>query len=199
MKRRYWFCLVLLTVWAAFVARSWYEREIALTIGGTYEEMLKASSARFTSPYPGGGIWPGEPKSDVQLRFIDPQYGFITPKSADVFVVFNGNIIQGLQISPQIEPLLLDDALKVVLDLQDQWRRGGWIDKKQKKFPPFADTPPWRAQLRDANKGGRAYWYAGEKYQAVLTMNRTKDSKRPEDERYKIRLEVATPWTPFDE
>jgi hypothetical protein len=85
MKRRYWFCLALLMVWAAFAVRSWYEREIALVIGGTYEEMLKASSARFTSPYPGGSLWPGEPKSDVQLRFTDPQYGFITPKSADVF------------------------------------------------------------------------------------------------------------------
>ncbi|WP_297845232.1 hypothetical protein [Pseudomonas sp.] len=161
--------------------------------------MLKASSARFSSPYLDGGIWWGGPESDVQLRFTDPQYGFITPKSADVFVGFKGNIIRGLQMSPQIEPLLLDDALKVVLDLQDQWRRGGWIDKKQKNFPPFADTPQWRAQLRDENKGSKTYWYAGDKYQAMLTMNRTEDSKRPEDERYKISIEVATPWTPVDE
>ena len=199
MKRRYWFCLALLAVWAAFVARSWYERDIALVIGGTYEEMLKLSSARFSSPYPGGGIWWGGPASDVQLRFIDPQYGFITPKSSNFYVGFKDNIIQDLQMSPQIEPLLLDDALKVVLDLQDQWRRGGWIDKKQKKFPPFADTPQWRAQLRDANKGGRAYWYAGDKYQAVLTVHRFRDDTRPEEERYKILLSVAEPWTPFDE
>jgi hypothetical protein len=114
-------------------------------------------------------------------------------------VVFDDNIIQNLQVSPQIEPLLLDDALKVVLDLQDQWRRGGWIDKKQKNFPPFADTPQWRAQLRDANKGGTTFWYAGDKYQAVLRMHRFEDRKRPEEERYKITLEIAKPWTPFDE
>ena len=201
MKRRYWFCLALLTVWAAFVARSWYEREIALVIGGTYEDMRKLSSARFPSPYPGGGVWAAVSESDVQLRFTDPQYGFITPKtkSANLLVGFKGNIIDGLTISPQLEPLLLDDALKVVLDLQDQWRRGGWINKKQKKYPSFADTPQWRAKLRDANKGGTTYWYAGDKYQATLTVHRFKDDTRPEEERYKIILGVSTPWTPVDE
>jgi hypothetical protein len=197
MKRRYWFCLALLAVWAAFVARSWYEREIALEIGGTYEDMLKLSSARFSSPYLDGGTWWGGPESDVQLRFIDSQYGFITPKSANLLVIFKGNIIRNVRISPQIEPLLLDDALKVVLDLQEQWRRGGWMDKKQKKFPPFADTPQWRVQLRDENKGGTTYWYAGDKYQATLTMDRFEDSKRPEEERYKIILSVSKPWTPY--
>ncbi|WP_297845234.1 hypothetical protein [Pseudomonas sp.] len=163
--------------------------------------MRKLSSARLTSPYPGGGAWPAVPESDVQLRFTDLQYGFITPKtkSTNLLVGFKGNIIDGLTISPQLEPLLLDDALKVVLDLQDQWRRGGWMDKKQKNFPPFADTPQWRAQLRDVNKGGTTYWYAGDKYQATLTMNRFKDRKRPEEERYKIILSLSTPWTPVDE
>ncbi|MDY7562335.1 hypothetical protein QN382_13305 [Pseudomonas sp. 10B1] len=157
--------------------------------------MLKASSARFSSPFPGGRIWPGMPKSNVQLRFTDPQYGFITPKSADVFVVFDDNVIENIQMSPQLEPLLLDDALKVVLDLQDQWRRGGWINRNHKKYPPFADTPQWRAQLRD--KGGTTDWYAGDKYQAMLTVHRFEDRKRPEEERYKITLEVAKPWTPY--
>jgi hypothetical protein len=196
MKRRYWFCLALLTVWAAFTARSWYEREIALVIGGTYEEMLKASSARFSSPIPGGRTWPGWPKSDVQLRFVDPQYGFITPKSSHFYVVFDGNVIQIVDMYPQIEPLLLDDALKVVLDLQDQWRRGGWINKLEKRFPSFADTPEWRARLRDAN-GGTTYWYAGDQYQATLTVHRFKDDSRPAEERYRIILGVGEPWTPY--
>ncbi|MEB0042156.1 MULTISPECIES: hypothetical protein [unclassified Pseudomonas] len=195
MKRRYWFCLALLAVWGADVARSLYEREIALVIGGTYEDMRKRSSARFTSPYPGGGIWPAVPHSDAQLRFTDPQYGFITPKSAEFLVVFKDDIVQSLTIHPYIEPLLLDDALKVVLDLQDQWRRGGWMGNKQPQFPPFADTPQWRAQLRD--KGGTTDWYAGDKYQAMLIMHRVKDRKHPEEERYKIILSVSKPWTPY--
>ncbi|MEB0040268.1 MULTISPECIES: hypothetical protein [unclassified Pseudomonas] len=197
MKRRYWFCLALLAVWGANVARSLYEREIALVIGGTYEDMRKLSSARFTSPYPGGGIWPAVPHSDVQLRFTDPQYGFITPKSAELLVVFKDNIIQSLVISPQTEPLLLDDALKVVMDLEAQWRQSGWVGSNQEKNPDFADTPEWRAKLRDVNKGGTTYWQAGEKYQAMLDMGRFKYDKYPNEERYKIVLNVAKPWLPF--
>ncbi|MEB0077443.1 hypothetical protein QN386_07155 [Pseudomonas sp. CCI3.2] len=192
-----WALLIVVALLAAYVLRSWYEREIALVIGGTYEEMRQQSSARFTSPYPGGGIWPAVPHSDVQLRFTGPQFGFITPKSAELLVVFKDDIVQSLTIHPHIEPLLLDDALKVVLELQDQWRRGGWIDRNHKKYPPFADTPQWRARLRDANKGGTTYWYAGDKYQATLTVHRFEDRKHPEEERYKITLEVAKPWTPY--
>lgn len=195
MKRRYWVCLAPLMVWAAFGVRSWYEQEIVMELGGTYEEMLKRSSARFSAPYSGGGVSWGGSKSNARLRFIDPQYGFVTPTGTFFTAGFNGNIIEHVRISPHVEPLLLDDALKVVLDLQEQWRAGGWVAKKQKDFPPFADTPQWRAQLQD--KGGKTYWYAGDKYQAMLTMDRFEDSRRPDEERYKIILSVAPPWTPY--
>ncbi|MDY7562334.1 hypothetical protein QN366_13690 [Pseudomonas sp. CCC3.2] len=195
MTWRRWTLMIVLTAWAAFVARSWYEREIVVEIGGTYENMRKQSSARFSPPYPDGGISWGGAKSNARLRFLDPQYGFITPIGTSFTMGFKGNTIGDVRISPQTEPLLLDDALKVVLDLQEQWRRGGWIDRNHKKYPPFADTPQWRAQLRD--KGGITYWYAGDKYQAMLTVHRFEDRKRPEEERYKITLEVAKPWTPY--
>jgi hypothetical protein len=198
MKRRYWVwvCLALLMLYVVIVLRSWYEREIAVEIGGTYEDMRKHSSARF-SPLIRGHSWYGVAKSNAQLRFIDPQYGFTTPLASFLAVSFDDNIITHTTMYPHTAPLSLDDALNVVLDLQEQWRRGGWVDKKQKNFPPFADTPEWRIQLRDVNKGGKTYWYAGDKYQATLTVHRFKDSNRPEDERYKIILSVAKPWTPF--
>jgi hypothetical protein len=199
MKRRYWVCLILLLLWTADVVRSWYESEIALTIGGTYEQMLKQSSARFSSPYPGGGIWWGGPESDARLKFIDPQYGFVTPRGTFFTAGFRDNIIDDVRLSPQLEPLLLDETLKVVLDLQDQWRRGGWVHQGQNEFPAFADTPEWRTRLRDANKGGTVYWQAGDKYQAMLIVHRFKYKKRPDEERYKIILSVAKPWTPFDD
>ena len=60
--------------------------------------------------------------------------------------------INGVRMSPQIEPLLLDDTLKVVLDLQEQWRNAGWVPIRVNDFPSFADTPQWRAQLRDAKQ-----------------------------------------------
>ena len=103
--------------------------------------------------------------------------------------------INGVRMSPQIEPLLLDDTLKVVLDLQEQWRNAGWVPIRVKDFPPFADTPQWRAQLRDENKGGTSYWHAGTQYQVMLVVNRFTDYRHPTEERYLITLSLATPWT----
>ncbi|MNY60898.1 hypothetical protein D3C86_1975130 [compost metagenome] len=98
-------------------------------------------------------------------------------------------------MSPQIEPLLLDDTLKVVLDLQDQLRNTGWTAIRVNEDPPFADTPQWRARLRDVNKGGTSYWHAGNQYQVMLIVNRFRDQNRPTEERYLITLSLATPWT----
>jgi hypothetical protein len=98
-------------------------------------------------------------------------------------------------MSPQVEPLLLDDTLKVVLDLQDQLRKAGWTPIRIKDDPPFADTPEWRARLRDVNKGGTSYWHADDKYQVMLVVGRFRDEKRPTEERYLITLSLATPWT----
>lgn len=201
MNRRRWVSLIFLALLAVVVVRLpvqalWDEPEIALEMGGTYEDMLERSSALFTDPF-FGHAWFGIPKVDARLRFIDPKYGFTTPLARFFTVSFDDKIITSLRMSPQIEPLLLDDALKVVLDLQDQWLRGGWIAKKQKNFPPIADTPQWRAQLQDATKGGTTYWYAGDKYQAMLIVHRFEDSKRPNEERYMITLNVGAPWTPY--
>jgi hypothetical protein len=191
--------LVLLTLaalrWAVQALSD--EPQIALEMGGTYEDLRKYSSAPFSSLIR-GHVWFGIPKTDARLRFIDPQYGFVTPLARFFTVGFDDNVIDGIRMSPQIEPLLLDDALKVVLDLQDQWRQSGWVAVGVRNDPPFADTPEWRAQLRDVNKGGRTFWQAGDKYQVML-LSRFKDSKRPQEERYLITLNLGKPWVPFDE
>ncbi|VVN70923.1 hypothetical protein PS723_00398 [Pseudomonas fluorescens] len=131
--------------------------------------------------------------SDARLRFIDPQYGFVTPLARFFSISFDDELVSDVRMSPQIEPLLLDDTLKVVLDLQEQWRIGGWTPTRM-DFPSFADTPQWRARLRDVNKGGKTYWQAGNQYQVMLVVNRFKDHKRPTEERYLITLALATPW-----
>ncbi len=97
-------------------------------------------------------------------------------------------------MSPQIEPLLLDDALEVVLDLQDQWRKQGWFVIDPESAPALADTPQWRTQLRDINKGGRTFWQAGDKYYVVLGVGRFKDNRHPDEERYLFSLELGRPW-----
>ncbi|EJN22937.1 hypothetical protein PMI35_04753 [Pseudomonas sp. GM78] len=163
--------------------------EIALLIGEPYESMRQRSSASIGPAIPGRS-WFSVPKSDARLRFIDPTYGFVTPLARFFTVMFDDEHIHGVRMSPQIEPLLLDDTLKVVLDLQEQWRNAGWVPIRVKDFPSFADTPQWRAQLRDENKGGSAYWRAGDKYQLMLVVSRFEDVKRPTEERYLITLGI---------
>jgi len=108
-------------------------------------------------------------------------------------VSFGDERVGSIRMSPQIEPLLLDDTLKVVLDLQEQWRKGGWEPIRVASNPPFADTPEWRARLRNENQGGASYWWAEKKYQVMLVVGRFEDYRHPEEERYLITLELARP------
>ena len=174
------------------------EPVIALEMGGTYETLRKHSSVPF-SPMVPGHVWMGLPKTDARLRLIDPQYEFLTPRARFFTVVFDDNIVSSIRMSPQIEPLLIDDALKVVLDLQDQWREKGWVAKGLRNNPTIADTPEWREWLRKGILAGRSYWLAGDKYQAMLILGRFEDYRNPTEERYLITLALAKPWTPFDE
>lgn len=176
----------------------WDDPEIALEIGGTYEEMHKHSTAPF-SPLIRGHVWGGIPKTDARLRFIDPHYGFDTPLARFFTVTFNDNVIEDVLMSPQIEPLLIDDALKVVLDLQDQWCAKGWVAMGTRSDPSIADTPEWRAYLMKGILHGRSYWQAGDKYQVALALGRFEDYRNPTEERYLITLALAKPWVPFDE
>ena len=166
------------------------EPEIALVIGEPYEAMRQRSSAAIAPAIPGEVSF-NIPMSDARLRFTDPQYGFVTPSARFFTVIYRDELIHSIRMSPQIEPLLLDDALNVVLDLQEQWRKGGWTPNRAGDFPSFADTPQWRAQLREVNKGGTAYWLAGDKYQVMLMVNRFRDYKRPTEERYLITLGLS--------
>jgi hypothetical protein len=174
------------------------EPVVALEMGGTYENLRKHSSVAF-SPLIRGHSWFGIPKTDARLRFIDPQYEFMTPRARFFTVGFNKNVITSIRMSPQIEPLLFDDALKVALDLQNQWHRGGWRVAGPKSYPPFTDTFEWRSRFRSLGHRGTTYWNAGEKYQVAMFMNRFTDSKRPNEERYLITLSIGKPWTPFDD
>ncbi|MCX2901709.1 hypothetical protein, partial [Pseudomonas mandelii] len=155
-----------------------------------WEDMRQRSSATI-DPAIAGHSWFRATKSHARLRFTDPQFGFVTPLARFFVVTFTDELVRSVRMSPQTEPLLLDDTLKIILDLQDQWRRAGWVPNRLDHFPSFADTPQWRAQLRDENTGGTAYWRAGDKYQIMLVVNRFEDRKRPKEERYLITLEVS--------
>jgi len=183
--------LASLVILLAFETQS--EDEIALVIGEPWEDMRQRSSAAI-DPAISNHFWARLPKSDARLRFVDPQYGFVTPLARYFTVTFDDELVKSVSMSPQIEPLLLDDTLKVLLDLQEQWHQAGWLPIRVEQDPPFADTPQWRARLRDINQGGTSYWQAGNQYQVMLVVNRFKDIKRPTEERYLIKLALARPW-----
>ena len=177
-KRRCWAWLVFYAVLALAVAHRltqplWDDPVIALELGGTYENMREHSTAPF-SPLNARvqGIWGGMPKTDARLRFVDPQYGFETPLARFLSVGFNDNVVDDIRMSPQIEPLLIDDAMKVVLDLQAQWCAKGWRPIGTRRNPTIADTPEWRAYIRFGELAGQSYWQAGDKYQAMLILGR---------------------------
>jgi hypothetical protein len=171
--------------------------EIALMIGEPWDDMRRRSTARI-SKAPPGEIWFAMPSTDAQLRFIDPKFGFKTPLARFFTVGFENEQVRSVRMSPQVEPLLLDDALKLVMDIEAQLVAGGWVNIRPDSQPRFADTPQWRAQLRDENKGGTTFWQADDRFQVMLVLHRFQYSKRPTEERYLLSLDLGSPWIPRD-
>ena len=200
--RRQKFVFILIVISVLIVIRWVFQSfaadpEIALVYGEQWGNMRQRSSAKIGPAIP-SNIGFRMPKSDARLNFIDPQYGFVTPPARFFAITFNKGKVDNIRMSPQVEPLLLDDALKVVMDLQDQWRAHGWVAVNPISSPPFADTPEWRALFRDKNKVGVTYWQAGDRYQVLLGFNRFKDTRNLDQERYMIMLDLGSPWIPKD-
>ncbi|WP_340617825.1 hypothetical protein [Xenorhabdus entomophaga] len=188
--------LIILSLIAAYLYCSINSREpaeIALVIGEPYDAMRQRSSAKISPAYD-NSIGFRVPKTNARLRFTDPKYGFITPPATFFTVSYNKGIIETVRMSPQIEPLLYDDAIKIVLDLQDQWRNAGWVLTLAKESPALANTPELRAKLRSLIGSESTYWQAGEQYQIMLIMARFKDDRHLNEERYLITLAIAEPW-----
>ena len=169
------------------------EKEIALVIGEPYDDMRQRSSASIASAIPAEVSF-NIPKSDASLRFVDPKYGFVTPTARFLAIFYQDDKIKSVRMSPQIEPLLLNDIFKVVLDLQEQWRKAGWVLTWPNEFPALADTPQWRARFSGPRPTGTTYWQAGDLYQVMMSVRRFKDDKRPTEDRYLITLSIAKPW-----
>ncbi|WSO26938.1 hypothetical protein VUJ50_13120 [Pseudomonas fluorescens] len=169
------------------------EKEIALVIGEPYEDMRQRSSASIASAIPAEVSF-NIPKSDARLRFVDPKFGFVTPTARFFAIFYRDDRIGSVRMSPQIEPLLLDDIFKVVLDLQEQWRNAGWVLTRPDQYPALADTPQSRAKFSGPRPIGTTYWQADDLYQVMMSVRRFKDDKRPTEDRYLITLSIAKPW-----
>lgn len=166
--------------------------EISLILGEPWGHMQERSTAKIGQTIPGRS-WYRIPKTDARLRLADKEYEFVTPLARFFTIAFTPEgTIRSVRMSPQIEPLLIEDTMKILMDLQGQWRRKGWTLVDDIEFPAVEDTMQWRNALRE-NRADTTYWVAGDKYQVMVFAHRFTHPKRPYEERYLITLELAPP------
>jgi hypothetical protein len=191
------FLLAALQVhWAFGVVSS--DPEISMMINEPWEDMRQRSTAEI-SPVAPGDVSHAMPKSDARLRFNDPEFGFVTPLARYFTVSFANERVESIRMAPQTEPLRLDDALKVVIALQDQWREKGWLAVGVRETPAIADTPEWRAWFRNGKQPALSFWLAANKYKVVLILEPFDDLPPPIAARYLITLTLGEQWIPSDE
>jgi len=153
--------------------------EVSLVINEPWEHMRQRSRAAIGHEPP-GNVWSNQSRSGVRLRFNDPEYGFITPLARDFIIRSRNERVKSVRLSPQTEPLSLDDALEVILDLQDQLQKKGWVPARVFDDPAIADTPEWRTWFRNKTRHAMALWLAGDRYQLILELEPVNRPRRPD-------------------
>lgn len=182
------FVVCAVVLWICWIPSQ--DREIALDLCEPWEDMRQRSTARI-GPAIDGYSWFQMPSSDARLRLVDPQYGFVTPIARSFTIGFDDDYnIENVRLSPQVEPLSLDETLEVVIGLQDQWLSAGWEPYYPGEFPVFADTPQWREHLEE--RGGRTYWRGGSKYMVRLYISRF-FSQKYDEQRYLVTMQLSRP------
>ena len=167
--------------------------EVKLIIGEPFAQMVKDSTPGVIDPAIPNETWYNQVRKPAQLHFNDLQYNFITPAAKFLTVGYDHGVIDSIRMSPQVDTLSLDEAMKVILNLQEQWRKGGWILSSPSDSPAYEDTPEMRKKLKQG-QSPTTYWSAGEKYQAMIFLQKFADSKGPNEERYLITMAISTPW-----
>ncbi|SAK47021.1 hypothetical protein AWB75_01010 [Caballeronia catudaia] len=168
--------------------------EIAVKWGEPYEQIRKRYDSILPSPEP--SLLPS-PAVIARFRFDDPLYGFTTPRA--VFYQMGADPETGgfdsVQLSPQVKPLPLNDVIAIVLDIQDQLRRGGWRPFQYSGMHPIEDTPELRRQLHEC-QFPTSVWNAADKYQVTIDISCRSISVQPGQTYYGVILELGRPfWT----
>ncbi|QRX83106.1 flagellar biosynthesis sigma factor [Glaciimonas sp. PAMC28666] len=190
ISRRWRVVLVVIgiaIIYAAYIAIRPYD-VVAVSIGGSYE---KARLGNTLSPSEPGHYWGGFVTRPSVLRFVDSQYGFITPAAKFLSVSYDENgSVATVRISPQVKILSLDKALTIVFDLQDQFRKGGWLPFNVDTDPPFEKTEKMRSAIGQCSDPS-SYWQAGDKYQILLNIRCFWIDEKPNEVRYLITFSIS--------
>ena len=168
-------------------------KEIALIIGEPWKDMQARSTAEIADHIP-NEIWYRMPKALAYLRFADPKHGFVTPPAKFFTVSFDDDAsIRSVRLSPQVEPLPLQEALEIVLDLRNQWRKSGWEVMYPDENPPYENSALLVEKMTRCAPDS-TYWEVKGKYQIMLIMACYKDERYPDEQRFLISLSMGKPW-----
>jgi hypothetical protein len=193
--RRLWYfaCTVIgcAAVWG-LIAMAKPVDEVVLTLGEPYEQVRTQSRSTLPLLTEDNSINLYVRRPAI-FRFSDTRYGFATPpaKMLSLYTNQEGNVTL-VTLSPQTETLPLDQAMAVMLDLQDQLQRHGWHPIRARRFPPISSTA---AMIESIQRGDdpQTFWQAAGKYQVALDIRRFVHENRPNDERYLITLQLSGP------
>ena len=164
-------------------------KEIALVIGEPWKDMQVRSTAEIGDDIP-DEIWYRTTKDLAYLRFADSEYGFKTPPAKFFMVGFNRGKIDSIRMSPQIEPLPLQQALDIVLNLQEQWRTSGWTLDEPEEFPAYDNTPVWYQALKECSALS-SHWNAGKLYQLMVVITCYGDNRYPDTKGYLVTISMG--------
>ncbi|WP_243751045.1 flagellar biosynthesis sigma factor [Paraburkholderia sp. BL10I2N1] len=166
--------------------------EVVLTLGESYEQVRQQSRSTLPPVEP-DAFWAGYINRPAKFRFADSRYQFVTPAAKFLTVGYDerGNVLS-VTLSPQVETLPLDQAMAVMLDLQDQLQRHGWHPIRPRHYPPISNTPAMIESIRRGDDP-QTFWQAAGKYQVALDIRRFVHEDRPKDERYLITLQLSGP------
>ena len=165
-------------------------KEIALIIGEPWKDMQARSTAEIGPVYE-GRHWYRQPKQLSYMRFADPKHGFVTPPAKFFTVSFDDDAsIRSVRMSPQVEPLPLQEALEIVLDLQNQWRKSEWELDEPEEFPAYDDTPVWHEALKRCGALS-THWNAGKLYQLMVVITCHEDKRYPDNKGYLVTISMG--------
>lgn len=128
---------------------------LSFYVGQSFEEVVRNSTypamehANLPDEDPSGdkfgNIWVTEPA--VIIHFDDPHHGFMLPPTRFAALGFAHNVAATLATSPMLDKLPFDEAIAVLENLQNQFKKGGWLPWEGDGSKWFDLTPEGKKRL----------------------------------------------------
>jgi hypothetical protein len=193
--------LLVLTTCSVIIWKALHPPKLVIAIGEPYSQMIKNSTPNLISGDPNEYPNFSTVTQPVPVYFNDAQYGFvISTHISDILINYsnlnsdaNKAFVSSISIhipaknSPSY--LSLNDALALMVNLQNQWQKSGWILAKSPTHQRiYANTLEVRALIKEENFPAEI-WNGGKKYQINAEINQEGDNI--EKNRYWITLDIG--------